>query len=80
MAADIHQWGFKSKIKWVLIEEAPLSESGLNEIIAAGETKKGLQAYAGNLGIKLSGRNSFHSIIRLDSIPEGRIHDTPTQR
>ena len=36
MATDIHQWGFKSKLKWALIEEAPLSVSGLNEIIAAG--------------------------------------------
>lgn len=70
MARDIHQWGFKSKIKWVLIEEAPLSASGLNEIIAAAETKKALQEFAKTLGIRLTGRNCFHSIIRLDSIKE----------
>jgi hypothetical protein len=76
MATDIHQWGFKSKLKWALIEEAPLSDSGLNEIIAAGATKKDLQMYAGNLGIRLTGRNCFHSIIRLDSIPSKEGHDT----
>lgn len=61
---DIHQWGFKSKIEWVMVEIAPLTASGLNEILIGGPTKKDVKAMAKALGFLL-GKNSSVQIIKL---------------
>jgi hypothetical protein len=72
---DIHQWGFINKTKWVLVDAAPLTGSGLNEIVAAAETKDKLKKIAKLLGYKITGRNAYWEIVKLDDIknkPEPR--------
>lgn len=66
---DIHQWGFVNKTKWVLVDAAPLTGSGLNEIVAAAETKDKLKKIAKLLGYTLTGHNgTLYVIVKLDSI------------
>lgn len=67
---DIHQWGFINKCKWVLVDAAPLTGSGLNEIVAAAETKAKLKQIAKLLGYRITGRNAYWEIVRLDSIKD----------
>jgi hypothetical protein len=43
--------GFNLKMKWVLVEAAPLTASGLNEIITGAPTKDLVWAMAGTLSI-----------------------------
>jgi hypothetical protein len=59
-----NRWGYKNKTKWILIEEAPLTKSGLNEILFAATTKKQLIEIAKLFDLKLTGRNSWYSIVK----------------
>lgn len=61
-----NEWGFKSKIKWVLIDEAPLTGSGLNEILYAAEYRSSLVKIAKIFGLKLTGRNAYYKIVKLE--------------
>jgi hypothetical protein len=64
----VNKWGYLNKTKWALVEEAPLTASGLNEILATAETKKQMQAIAECLGFTPRARN-WYKIVRLDGIP-----------
>lgn len=66
---DIHKWGFLNKTKWVLIEAAPLTGSGLNEILIAGPTKKDVSTMAKACGFKLG---PFFKVIKLEDIKENK--------
>lgn len=39
MTTDVSKWGYKNMTKWALVEAAPLTASGLNEIICTATTK-----------------------------------------
>ena len=50
-----NKWGFKDNTKWALIESAPYTASGLNEILATAETKGNLLKIARLYSVKLEG-------------------------
>lgn len=61
------KYGYKNNIKWVLIRLAPLTASGLNEILAGGETKALVQAFAGDMGIMPTPRRGY-DIVKLEDL------------
>lgn len=67
---NIEQWGSKNKIKWVLVEAAPLSESGLNEILFGADTKKNLETIAKTLDYQIAGRNAPYEIVKLEDLKQ----------
>lgn len=59
-----NRYGHKNNMKWVLIENAPYTASGLNEIKAGAETKTVLMKLSRLLGIKPTpaGRYQIHKV------------------
>lgn len=51
--------------KWALVQQGPLTVSGLSEVIMTARYKKDLVAYAKNTGLRISGRRATHRIIPL---------------
>jgi hypothetical protein len=45
------KWGFTSKTKWAVVEIAPFTASGLNEVLATARTKAEAARFARVLGI-----------------------------
>lgn len=58
-------YGFKSKVKWAIVETAPLSPSGLNEIKVSTETKKQAVTVASALGLRVTGWGAMYEIVKL---------------
>lgn len=56
--------GFKLNIKWVVVEIAPLTASGLNEIILGGQSGFMTKKMATDLGYKVTktGRYQLHKL------------------
>lgn len=68
----MNKWGTKNNIKWVIIEvkwviieTAPLTASGLNEIVAAGMSRSQCLAIAKAIGYKIGRR---YQIVKLDDL------------
>lgn len=57
------KYGHKNLIKWVLIEKAPFTASGLNEILAGATTKKDVILIAKVLGYT---RRGGYEIVKVE--------------
>lgn len=64
-----NEYGYLQKCNWVLIRRAPLTASGLNEVLAMAETKDKLNLVAKVLGYPL-GRRSQYKMVRWADIVE----------
>lgn len=57
-----NRWGYKNKARWVIIEMAPYTESGMNEIIFAAETKLNLLKLARFFNVKVSAGGRYQIV------------------
>lgn len=67
--ALVNEWGFKNKVKWALFESAPLTGSGLNEVIATAEYKSDLLALAKARKIKVT-ESGRYQIIKIKVVTD----------
>lgn len=67
MSEATQKWGTKNRTEWALIEAAPFTASGLNEILATTVTRAAAFGYAGDIGFKVS-REGRYQIVRLDDL------------
>lgn len=44
--SDLARWSTITRAKWVVVEPAPLTESGMNEIVASFPFRKDAEAWA----------------------------------
>lgn len=65
--ADSNKWGYKNKARWVLIELAPYTASGMNEILFAAETKMNMVRLAKMFNIKVS-MNGRYQIVNYGAL------------
>lgn len=62
MSTVPNQNGYLNKAKWMLVEKAPLTASGLNEVLVMAETKDTLLKIASLLGYKVTARGGYHAV------------------
>jgi hypothetical protein len=63
------QWGYLNKAKWALIEVAPLTASGLNEILFTAQYRSQIVEMSSRFGLRTGPRSSY-TIVRLDKLPK----------
>lgn len=63
----VNKYGFSNRLNWVLYKHAPLTASGLNEILIATHTRNEAERVAKFLGLKVS-LNGQYRIAKLKDI------------
>lgn len=65
---ELSNWGTVTKMRWVIVDPAPLTASGLNEILAGAMTKVQAEKLATLLGYNITGKNSPHKLVRITDL------------